>query len=191
MAQTAQVAKMMKMAKMPKKDSRDRYYAAWPTAWGPMGAVAGEGGMRRIILPHYRMEDLRELLGWEHPGAEADESPFELLIELSREYFNARTVDFGEIVCDMPAAGSFSGEVYRACREIPHGRTMSYSQLARQIRRDDAARAVATAMSKNPIPLVVPCHRIVYADGRAGGFSAAGGVALKQRMLDKEARAAS
>ena len=59
-------------------------------------------------------------------------------------------------------------------------------KLARKIGREDAARAVATAMSKNPIPLVVPCHRVIYASGLPGGFSAEGGEALKVRMLELE-----
>jgi len=148
-----------------------------------MGAVAGPAGLRRIILPHYQGDDLRELLAWEHPSARQDSAPFEQIIELSRDYFNARRVDFAVVACDLPAVSSFSGQVYRACREIPYGQTESYSSLARRIGRPESARAVATAMSRNPIPLVVPCHRVIYADGRPGGFSAAGGVALKRRML--------
>ncbi len=171
---------------MGKKAGKGFYFAVWTTAWGPMGAVAGKLGLRRVVLPHYQFNDLVELLAWQHAGASRDEKPFERFIRLSRDYFNAAQVDFGEIECDLPPAASFSGMVYRACREIAYGRTMSYSQLAGRIGREDAARAVATAMSKNPIPLVVPCHRVIYADGRAGGFSAEGGTALKQRMLEME-----
>jgi len=174
---------------MVKASTSDSYYAAWPTAWGAMGGVAGKAGIRRIVLPHYRLDDLRELLAWEHPGAIEDAAPFERLIELARRYFNGKRTDFGPIDCDLPSPGSFSGMVYRACRKIPYARTLSYSDLAREIGREDAARAVATAMSKNPIPLVVPCHRVIYADGRAGGFSAEGGAALKQRMLELESTA--
>jgi len=155
-----------------------------------MGAVAGDGGVCRVILPHYAMDDLLAMLAWEHAGAERDDAPFETLVELSRAYFNGQVVDFSPAGCDLPAAGTFTGAVYRSCREIPHGQTMSYSGLARKIGREDAARAVATAMSKNPVPLVVPCHRVVYADGSPGGFSAAGGEALKARMLELERRAA-
>ncbi len=174
---------------MVTSDSRDKYYAAWATAWGPIGAVAGPARIRRLVLPHYRMKDLRELLAWEHPAAAADEGPFERLIELSRDYFNARSVDFRQIECDLPPESSFSGKVYRACRQIAHGQTMSYSALGREIRREDSARAVATAMSKNPIPLIVPCHRVIHANGTPGGFSAEGGVALKVRMLELEGSA--
>jgi methylated-DNA-[protein]-cysteine S-methyltransferase len=168
----------------------DTHFAVWPTAWGRMGAVAGERGIRRVVLPHYLPDELVDLLAWEHPTAVRDERPFEQLISLTRAYFNARVVDFGAVACDLPAPGSFSGKVYRACREIPYGRTLSYSELAGRVGREDAARAVAAAMGRNSTPLIVPCHRVIYADGRAGGFSAAGGEALKRRLLDLERRGA-
>jgi methylated-DNA-[protein]-cysteine S-methyltransferase len=164
------------------------WYAVFPTAWGPMGAVAGPKGLRRVILPHYPADDLESLLTWEHPGVVRDDGRFGVLQGLCRDYFNARPTDFGAVECDLPPEGAFAGKVYRACRRIPYGQTMSYRQLALEVGREDAARAVATMMSKNPIPLVVPCHRVIYSDGRPGGFSAAGGVTLKQRLLDLERR---
>ena len=175
---------------MAAANSKNLYYATWTTAWGPIGAVAGENGLRRIVLPHYTMQDLRELLAWEHPGAQCDEGPFEDFIELSRAYFNAQQADFSPLVCDLPPESKFAGKVLRACREIPYGQTMSYSQIARAIKAEDAARAVAGALGRNPLPLVVPCHRVTYADGTAGGFSAPGGVDLKVRMLKFESGAA-
>ncbi len=151
-----------------------------------MGAVACEAGLTRILLPHYQMDDLLALLGWEYQGAVRDDSPFEQFIELSRGYFRGDVVEFDQVTCDLPSAGSFSGLVARAARKITFGQTISYSGLARNIGRPDAARAVATALGKNNLPLVVPCHRIIYADGRAGGFSAPGGVDQKIKMLAME-----
>jgi len=153
-----------------------------------MGAAAGQAGLTRVVLPHYQIDDLRALLAWEHPSAIDDQGPFARLIEVSRRYFNAAQADFGEIPCDLPDAGSFTGMVYRACRQVPYGQTTSYSELAKQIGRPDAARAVAAALGANPVPLVVPCHRVIYADGRPGGFSAEGGVDLKLRMIELEKR---
>lgn len=152
-----------------------------------MGAVAGPGGLRRVELPHYQPSDLNDLLKWHHPGARRDEEPLGRLIELCSAYFNGRAVDFSQIACDLPAAGTFGGKVLRACRTILHGQTRSYVSLADQIGAPDSARAVAAALGRNPVPLVVPCHRVIYADGRAGGFSAPGGVELKRRMLQLEA----
>lgn len=168
--------------------AKDLHYAVWPTAWGAIGAVVGDKGLRRLVLPHYQRGDLKELLAWEHPCAVEDRGPFERLIELTEAYFSANRVDFDEIECELPAAGALGGAVARAARKIPFGQTQSYGQLARAIGRPEAARAVAGALSRNRIPLIVPCHRVTYSDGRSGGFSAAGGVELKQRMIDLERR---
>ncbi len=162
-------------------------YAVWSTAWGPIGATATDAGVCGLVLPHYPPDQLGDLLAWENPGAARDTAPFERLVELSREYFNARPADFADIACDLPSERSFAGKVLRACRDVPYGETVSYSELARGIGRPEAARAVAAALGKNPLPLVVPCHRVTYADGRVGGFSAPGGVEVKQRMLAMEA----
>lgn len=164
------------------------YWDVWPTAWGAMGAVASASGLRRIVLPHYQPKDLEQLLAWEHQGSIRDAKPFETFGQLSQAYFSARRVDFSAIACDMPAEGTLGGKVLRACRQIPYGSTRNYGYLAEQIGQPDAARAVAAALGKNSLPLVIPCHRVTYADGRLGGFSAPGGTALKQRMLDLEKR---
>ena len=171
---------------MTARKAQPLFFAVWPTAWGPVGAVASARGLRKFELPHYQPHDLREKLLWENPGAAEDAGRFEPLIQLTRDYFNGKVVDFGEVVCDLPGPATFAGKVLRACREIPYGRTLSYSALAYKVARPGAARAVATAVGRNPVPLVVPCHRVVYADGREGGFSAPGGVDLKKRMLEIE-----
>lgn len=161
--------------------------AVWPTAWGAMGGVMADGAVSRIILPHYQPDDLRQLLAFEHPGAVIDAGPFEVLIERCRRFFNGRAVRFDDIPCRLPSQTAFAGRVLRACRDIPYGRTVSYGHLGQRIGRPDAARAVATALGRNRIPLLVPCHRIVYADGTPGGFSAPGGTDLKRRLLALEA----
>jgi len=170
----------------PMSDRQNLSYAVWATAWGPMGGVMAAAGLRRIVLPHYQRDQLSDLLKWEFPGATRDEKPFEELIALCREYFNAHPVDFSAVRCELPSQRSFAGKVLRACAGIGYAQTRSYGSLAEQIGRPDAARAVAAALGKNRIPLVIPCHRVTYADGRAGGFSAAGGPELKKRLLALE-----
>ncbi len=162
-------------------------YAVWPTSWGPMGAVAGPRGLTRVVLPHYPRKDLLALLAWEHPGAILDQGPLEPFVRASTDYFAARAADFSAVLVDLPAEDTFFGKVYRACQTVTLGRQISYRELAIEIGAPDAARAVATALGKNPTPLVVPCHRIIYSSGGLGGFSAEGGLALKQRMLTLEA----
>jgi methylated-DNA-[protein]-cysteine S-methyltransferase len=164
------------------------FYSVFPTAAGPMGAVAAGNELVRIILPHYQRDELLAILTFEYQGAAEDSQLPTLarLAELSQTYFNGQAVNFDDLPCKLPSPKSFAGLVLRACREIPYGQTVSYSHLARTIGREDAARAVAAALGKNTLPLVIPCHRVTYADGRLGGFSAEGGEALKRRMLGLE-----
>jgi len=173
---------------MAKKKDQPGFYAVWPTAWGPVGGVAGESGLRRLVLPHYQADELADLLAWEHQGAVRNTGPFERIIELSRAYFNGNAVEFDDVACEMPGEGTFGGKVLRACRALRYGQTVSYSELAKLIGRPEASRAVAAALGKNNIPLVIPCHRVTYAGGAIGGFSAPGGVDVKRRMLALEAR---
>ncbi len=156
-----------------------------------MAAVADGGELIRVELPHYQADDLEAMIRFEHADAVRCDDAFDPFVQRCRAYFNAQPATFDDIACRLPGESTFAGKVLRACRAIPHGQTVSYSQLAKQIGRPDAARAVAAAMGKNPLPLVIPCHRVTYADGRPGGFSAPGGETLKQRMLDLEAKAAT
>lgn len=79
---------------------------------------------------------------------------------------------------------AFQQEVWKACALIPYGETRSYSDIAKMIGNPKAVRAVGTALSKNPIPLIIPCHRVLRSDGQLGGF--AGGLDVKQALLDLE-----
>jgi len=170
-------------------EALDLAYTVFPTAWGPMAAVSRGGELTHTILPHYQADDLEAMIRFEHEGAVLDDDAFTSFIHRCRAYFNGQAVTFDDIACRLPAESSFGGKVLRACRAIPYGQTTSYGELAKQIGRPDAARAVAAALGKNPLPLVVPCHRVTYSNGRLGGFSAPAGPDQKQRMLDLEAKA--
>lgn len=91
--------------------------------------------------------------------------------------------DFRDVTIDLNGAGRFAREVYEAAREIPAGQTRTYGEVARVLSRPTAARAVGRALGRNPIGLIVPCHRVLAAGGKAGGFSAHGGPATKAKML--------
>ena len=161
-------------------------YAVWTTAAGAMGGVKGPGGLVRTVLPHYSQADLKDLLRFEHPGSTESPDEFADLVELSRAYFNGQAVGFDDVACDLPSAKTFTGRVLRACRGIPYSRTRSYSWLANAVGKPTGARAVAAALGRNALPLVIPCHRVIYANGSLGGFSAPGGAEMKRRMLTIE-----
>jgi methylated-DNA-[protein]-cysteine S-methyltransferase len=91
--------------------------------------------------------------------------------------------DLAGVALDMDQVPEFHRRVYDAARTIPPGETLSYGDIARRVGAPGAARAVGQALGRNPFPIVVPCHRVLAAGGRIGGFSAQGGVATKRRML--------
>lgn len=85
--------------------------------------------------------------------------------------------NLNQIPVDLSGQTPFHRRVQEACREIPFGQTETYGGLARKLRRPRAARAVSAAMRHNPVPLLIPCHRVIRSDGSLGGYSAPGGVA--------------
>jgi len=91
-----------------------------------------------------------------------------------------------EILEKMKSYPAFYVKVWKACAQIPVGKTLTYSELAAKINAPKAARAVGTALSKNPFAPIVPCHRVIRSDGKMGGFSAKGGIKLKEKMLSYE-----
>lgn len=94
--------------------------------------------------------------------------------------------DLADLPLDFDGIGAFEAAVYRAAREIPPGRTLTYGELAARVGDRRHARAVGQALGRNPWPIVVPCHRVTAADGRTGGFSAPGGRDTKLRLLELE-----
>lgn len=94
--------------------------------------------------------------------------------------------DLTSILCAFGRVDPFAAEVYAATREIPAGETSTYGVIASQLGDQQLARNVGRALGRNPLPILVPCHRIIGADGKLTGFSAAGGVATKLRMLEIE-----
>ena len=113
---------------------------------------------------------------------EPSERPFREVIRQLKAYFAGKLTDF-----DLPLAPvgtEFQLKVWRALRTIPYGETWSYGELARRIRRPAASRAVGAANGQNPIPVIVPCHRVIGSDGSLTGFG--GGLAIKQTLLALE-----
>jgi len=96
------------------------------------------------------------------------------------------TYDLRTVTLDVREIDAFRRAVYAATREIAPGTTRTYGDVARAIDRPDAARDVGAALARNPFPIIVPCHRVVAADGALAGFSAPGGLATKRRMLELE-----
>ena len=121
-------------------------------------------------------------------GPSAPPAPIAALIERIQKHLEGEVQDFRDVPLDLDGAGPFARRVYEAARKIPPGDTKSYGELAKAVNRPRAARAVGQALGKNPIAVLIPCHRILGAGGKPGGFSAHGGRATKARLLAAEGR---
>jgi O-6-methylguanine DNA methyltransferase len=110
------------------------------------------------------------------------------LVRRLQAYAEGEMDDFQDVAIDLGPQTDFRRRVIAHCRQIPPGSTLSYGGLAARAGRPYAARAVGNCMAANRIPLIVPCHRVVGADGGLRGYSAQGGLRRKQRLLDLESR---
>lgn len=121
------------------------------------------------------------------PGAEEDRPPLAMarVIRGIRAHLAGRPARLEKAPID-PGGTPFQQAVWAAARRIPAGKVRTYGEIGREIGRPGAARAVGAALGANPVPLLVPCHRVVARDGSLHGFSAPGGVATKRRLLDLE-----
>ena len=111
------------------------------------------------------------------------------IIKRVQKHLHGDAQDFRDIVVDVGGAGPFARQVYEAVRKIPPGRTRSYGELAADMNRPAASRAVGQALGRNPIPLLIPCHRVLASGRKPGGFSAHGGVETKAKLLEIEGAA--
>ena len=108
------------------------------------------------------------------------------IIEKIRKHLEGELQDFRGIALDLEDVGPFFRQVYEATREIPAGQTRTYGEIAKAVGHPLAAQEVGQAMAKNPVPIIVPCHRVSAAGGKLGGFSAPGGPATKAKLLALE-----
>ena len=125
-----------------------------------------------------------ELLRY-HPDAVESDPPQAIGRVISRiqALLSGGHDDLSDVEVDLSGLASFQRQVYEFVRTIPPGQAMTYRQVAEAVGAPGGAQAVGQAMGNNPVPIVVPCHRVVAAGGRLGGFSAPGGATTKRRML--------
>ena len=160
-------------------------YTVFNTGWGYFGLAADKNGLRRTILPCKNRKIVeRQLL----KGLETAHFDKNLLKPLQKQiiaYFAGKPARFGALLA-ANGFSPFTRKVLTACSKIPAGKTVSYSQLADMIGNPRASRAVGSALARNPIPLIIPCHRVIHSDGSLGSFSAPGGTVLKKMLLELE-----
>jgi methylated-DNA-[protein]-cysteine S-methyltransferase len=164
-----------------------QHYCLFDTAIGPCGVAWTDEGLTHLQLPEAdRVATERRLA--KSARCDAPDAPPESVaqaIASIRDYFAGQPVDFSSVLLDLNDVPPFHRKVYEAARRIGFGRTASYGALAQKLDAPGAARAVGQALAHNPLPIVVPCHRVL-ASGNLGGFSAFGGAAMKRRLLALE-----
>ena len=165
-------------------------YTIFQTKWGYFGLAGSEYGLCRTQLPGPKPEKIKTLLLKNLPAAQFDKTFCKILQQQITAYFKGDYIKFSrDIPLILDGFSSFSISVLTTCREIEIGQTITYGQLAKKAGRPNASRAVGSTLAKNPLPLIIPCHRIIRSDGKMGGFSAPGGITLKKKMLELEGKA--
>ncbi|MFC2066811.1 methylated-DNA--[protein]-cysteine S-methyltransferase [Chloroflexota bacterium] len=162
---------------------REQYYVIFNTAAGWVGILRSTAGLMRTTLPQQSDRKVRQLLGDGISQATWSPRLFQDLTERFRIYFAGHMAFFPDEL-DLSGATSFQREVWEITRLIPCGETRSYGWVAGQLKKPGAARAVGQALGRNPLPVIVPCHRVLAGNGQLGGFS--GGIEMKRSLLSLE-----
>lgn len=165
-------------------------YTLFETALGFAGIVWSDVGITRFQLPSQTAEATTRNLLRRAPGATRAEPPHQIVeaITAAKHYFAGEKIDFAHLPLDLSGQDDLFRDIYAAARRVGYGETTTYGALAKSIGRSDweGARDVGQAMAKNPVALIIPCHRVLAAGGKLGGFSAPGGSETKIRMLELE-----
>ncbi len=160
-------------------------FALFETAIGTCGIAWSDRGLVGVQLPEPSTNETRARLRRRYPGASEAPPPPEVrsAIGVIAAHLRGEAADVSGIGLDMNGIPEFHRRVYEVARAIPSGATLSYGEVAARLGEPSASREVGQALGRNPFPIVVPCHRVLAAGGRTGGFSAPGGVATKLRLL--------
>lgn len=166
-----------------------QHYRVFDTAAGFCAIAWNDAGITRFQLPAATSEateqNLRRRLVDAAPGTPPPSVA--TIIEAARRYFAGAPVDFSDVRLDLDGQDAFFQQVYATLRRVGWGRTTTYGALAKELGAGpEAARDVGQAMAQNPVPLIIPCHRVLAAGGKLGGFSAPGGASTKIKMLELE-----
>lgn len=193
-ALSASVKKQM-MTRHPQKTkkanqslTKTEFYATFITDFGTAAIFWRENNIVALLLPEKSPAALQKKIDQNFAEySQANAAPLiNRAIKKIQSYFAGKPVKLSDIGIDLSGSSPFCNDVYQQLRLIEAGSTISYKELASAVGNPEAARAVGMAVGKNPLPLLIPCHRVVNANGRLGGFSAGGGLPLKAEMLRLE-----
>jgi methylated-DNA-[protein]-cysteine S-methyltransferase len=162
--------------------------ALFATAIGSCGIAWTDAGIRGVQLPEATEAASQTRLSRQHPGATISTPPpdIEQAIDRICRLLAGEADDLRDLEVDLAGVPEFNRRVYDVARGVGPGHTTTYGEIAATLGSPRAAREVGQALGRNPVPLIVPCHRVLAAGGKVGGFSAQGGVTTKLRLLDIE-----
>ena len=160
-------------------------WAVFDTSLGACGIAWGEHGITGAQLPQVHATGTRSRMRHRFPGIDELAPPPEVaaLIEAIQALLQGEKRDLSAAPLDFSGVPAFHRRVYEIALQIQPGHVLSYGEIARRLGDPSAARAVGQALGSNPFAPIVPCHRVLAANGRAGGFSAHGGADTKLKML--------
>jgi methylated-DNA-[protein]-cysteine S-methyltransferase len=161
------------------------HYHIFETKLGFAGIAWGDDGISRFRLPDPDRANAEK----QFKGTAATPPPeVAAVIAQALRYFAGEKIDFSPIELDLKSIDPFRRSIYEALRKVSFGETVTYGELAKRAgaTQPQAAQDVGVAMARNPVPLIIPCHRVLAAGGKLGGFSAPGSVETKQHMLALE-----
>lgn len=170
-------------------------YCLFETPLGTCGiawrALAGSGSqpvVTAVQLPEATPQRTESRIARKSSSRRPSAPPPEIaaIMEKIRKHLQGEVQDFRGITVSLDSVEPFARQVYEATREIPTGQTRTYGEIAKALGQPAAAQEVGQALSKNPVPIIVPCHRVAAAGGKPGGFSAPGGRATKAKLLALE-----
>jgi methylated-DNA-[protein]-cysteine S-methyltransferase len=166
---------------------RETFYTTFKTPSGWVGLAGSSLGICHLVLPQPTEEKALTLLLEGLTGAEPSADIFKDLTRRLVAYFSGKEVDFPDKL-DYGDATLFQRRIWEATRKIPYSKTHTYTWVAAQAGKPGAVRAAGQALGRNPLPIIVPCHRVTCTGGGLGGFSAPGGTATKENLLKLENR---
>ncbi len=165
-----------------------RGYAVFDTVIGRCGIAWGDSGIVAVQLPQAREIETRRRMLRQYPDARELRPSLnaEIAIEAMAALLRGQPCDFSDVELDMNGMPPFSRRVYEFARTIPRGETLTFADLAKRLGASGAAHAVGQAIGRNPFAILVPCHRVLAAEGETDGFSMNGGGVSKRRLLSLE-----
>lgn len=164
---------------------RANRYVIFQTSFGWCGIVFSEWGIKEVHLPEIKKEKLRKSILDGNKNIFEDSLSTKEVISDVCNYFGGNSVQFNYSL-DLKSMTGFQKLVYQETMKIPFGSLRTYKWLAEKTGTPGGARAIGNALGRNPVPLIIPCHRVVRSDGNLGGFSSPGGILFKKRMLLNE-----